>query len=105
MTATLLKPGGLSRSEHVPNLGQNALRAPQHIRCGEAEQPHAGCQEPILAAIVFDEAGAMSVAVVLNAESLLPVIEIWASERGTLFIANGDLQLGRGKPVQDEQHS
>jgi hypothetical protein len=56
MTATLLKPGGLSRSEHVPDLSQDGVRAAHHI-CGcEAEQPDPGREKPILAAIVLDDA-------------------------------------------------
>jgi hypothetical protein len=67
MTATLLKSGGLSRSEHVSDLGQNSRVVAHHVGCGEAEERDTGREEAILAAIVLDEARAMCLAVVLKA--------------------------------------
>src|SRR3982074_1063569 len=105
MTATLLKPGGLSRSQHAPNLAHNAVWLPQHVCACEAKQPNTGGQEPILAAIVLHEAAAMGVAVVLNAQSLFAIEEIRASNEGAPFVPDRDLQLGPRHPVQHEQHS
>src|ERR1700682_640478 len=103
MTATLLKPGGLS--QHVPNLSQDAVRTPQDVSGCEAEKPDPGHEEAVLAAVVVDQAGAMCFAVAFNAQALLAVIEVWAPQGRALFVANGDLQLRTGQPAEHEQHS
>src|SRR6266851_9510887 len=102
MTATLLKPGGLS--QHVPNLSQDVVLVVHHVRGCEAEKPDAGHEQPILAPVVLDESRPMSVAVIFNGQSLLAVVEVRASDEDTLLVANGHLQFRTRKSVQHEEH-
>ena len=94
---------GLGQS--IPHLGYDRIRPTQHVSGCESEQPDIGQQQPILAPVVFNEAGAMRLAVVFNPEPVFPVVEIWAAKKGTSFVPDGHLHIGTRQPIQHERHS
>ena len=53
---------------------------------GEVKQTVSGAEQPVLAAVVSDEAGAVDTAVVLDAEFLGGVVEIRAAQEAALVI-------------------
>jgi hypothetical protein len=57
---------GATLSQRIPDLVQHVVRTPKHVSACETEQPDIREQEPILAAIVLNQATAMCVAVVLK---------------------------------------
>ena len=95
---------GAGLSKRIPDLADNAFRPAQDVSACESVQPDIRQQEAILAAVVLNEAGPMCLAVVLESQSLLPVKQVRASDDGTRFVTNGDLDFGSGKSVEQEQH-
>src|SRR5260370_2034960 len=104
MTATLLKPGRLSPDQHVPDLGQDTVRPAEHIRSGEAKEPDARHQKAILAPVVLDEADTMRLAVVLDSQPMLGVVEVRTPNKPAFLVPDDDLHPGSGQSVQHEQH-
>jgi hypothetical protein len=90
--------------ERIPHLGHDRIWSAQHIGAREPEQPDIGQEQPILAAVVLDQAGAMRIAVVFETKTVLAVVEVRATEEGTSFVSNRDLYLRTRQPLQDEQH-
>ena len=64
----------------IADLGHDRIRPAKHVSSCKAEQPDIGQQQAILATIVLDEAGAMSVAVVFKTQPVLAVVEVGASQ-------------------------
>src|SRR5258706_11553545 len=93
-----------SLGQRVPDLRYYRIWSAQHIGAREPEQPDIGQEQPILAAVVLDQTGAMCVAVIFETKSVLPVVEVRATEEGTSFVSNRDLHLRTRQPLQDEQH-
>ena len=65
--------------ERISDLGYDRIWSAQHIGACESEQPDIGQEQPILAAVVLDQAGAMGLAVIFKTKTVLAVVEVRAT--------------------------
>src|ERR1700682_5664995 len=105
ITATLLKPGGLSLDQHVPDLRQDCVRSAKHVSRRKAQQPDARRKKPILAPIVLDEIQAMELTVIFEAQLVLAVVQVGAAKESPARVIDSGLHLRTRQPVQHEQHA
>ena len=96
---------GAALCQSIPDLRDDAIRTAEDVSGCEAEQPDTGQQQPILAPIVLNKAGSMRLAVVVNAQAVLAVVQVWTSKNGSGIVPNGDVHLRTGQATLDEQHT
>src|SRR5205085_4056545 len=75
------------------------------VRGGKAEETKAGVHEAVLSAVVLDQAVAVGTAVVLQAEPLGRIAEVWPSQKATAVVVELELCFGPRKPCQDKQQA
>jgi hypothetical protein len=78
-------------------LRNHRFRLLEDVGGGEPKEAEAGVQQEILPPVVGDQAVPMGGAVVLESESVLRVVEIWAAQDAAVLIFEQDLGLGAGK--------
>jgi S-methylmethionine-dependent homocysteine/selenocysteine methylase len=88
----------------VANLRHDSFGRPVYIGCREAEQPIAGANEAILAAVVIHKPVTVVVAVIFNCQALIAVEQIWSGQETALPVEYGNLNLRTGEPGEHEEH-
>jgi hypothetical protein len=90
--------------EGMPDLGYDLVFPAHNVGGSKSEQPDIGQEEPILAAIVFNEARAMRLAVVFETQSMIWVIQVGPAHEGTGFVPYAHLHRWTGQPTKHKQH-
>src|SRR6266851_10518706 len=77
----------------IADLFDDQRGAVQHIGVSEAQQPHTGVEQFVLAAVVLGQRLTMDATVVLDAESGFLVEEIWSPQEPAPPIMDRNLRL------------
>lgn len=86
-------------------LHHNCIGSPEHIRRREAEQAQSRADEAILAAVVINEPIAVVAAVVFNGKALTAIEQVWAAQKPTLIVIDGNLDLRPRKSGEHEEQT
>src|SRR5262249_50756788 len=92
-----------SALEGGADLSHDRVRGVVDVGCSEPKEAEACAEQTVLATVVLDETVAMTAAVVLEADPLLRVVQVWPPEKAPPVVVERD--LGSRKPGQHQEHA